>query len=107
MAATGTATEMISAWEDQVLETVHQGQEAVVKAVSTWAEAGGNLIPKSITSITLPYSDQLPSPAELVENYFNYSAKLLQAQRDFVGAVLGAVEPVLGVNGSAAPAGKR
>ena len=94
-----TATEMISAWEDQVLETVHQGQEAVVKAVSVWAEAGGNLIPKSIT---LPYSDQLPSPAELVENYFNYSAKLLQAQRDFVGAVLDAVEPVLSGNGAAA-----
>jgi hypothetical protein len=99
-----SVTEMISTWEDQVLETVHQSQEAVVKAVGIWAEAGGNLIPKPLS---LPYSDQIPAPAELVERYFEYSAKLLNAQKDFVGAVLHAVEPVLGTNGAAAPARKR
>jgi hypothetical protein len=93
-----TVTEIISTWEDQVLATVHQSQEAVVKAVGMWAEAGGNLIPQSLS---LPYSDQIPAPAELVENYFAYSAKLLDAQKAFVGAVLDAVEPVLGGNGSA------
>ena len=30
-----TATEMITSLEDQVLETVKQGQEAIVKAVRT------------------------------------------------------------------------
>ena len=99
-----TVTEIISTWEDQVLETVHQSQEAVVKAVGIWAEAGGNLLPKPLS---VPYSDQIPAPAELVELYFEYSAKLLNAQKDFVGAVLGAVEPVLGTNGTTAPARKR
>jgi hypothetical protein len=98
-----TVTEIISTWEDQVLAAVHQGQGAVVKAVGIWAEAGGNLIPKPLA---LPYSDQIPAPAELVERYFGYSAKLLNAQKDFVGAVLDAVEPVLGANGTT-PARKR
>jgi hypothetical protein len=93
-----TATDMMSTWEDQILETVHQGQEAVLKAVGIWAEAGGNLIPKSIT---LPYSDQLPAPTELAERYFDYTAKLIDAQRDFVGAILDAVKPVLDANGAA------
>ena len=92
-----TVTEMMGTWEDQVLETVHQSQEAVVKAVGIWAEAGGNLIPKPIS---MPYSDQIPNPAELVEHYFEYSAKLLDAQKAFVRAVLDAVEPVLGTNGA-------
>ena len=99
-----TVTEIVGTWEDQVLETVHQGQEAVVKAVGIWAEAAGNLIPQPLS---LPYSDQIPAPAELVERYFEYSAKLLNAQKDFVGAVLGAVEPVLGGNGATPPSVKR
>ena len=92
-----TVTEMMSTWEDQVLETVHQSQEAVVKAVGAWAEAGGNLIPKPLS---MPYTDQIPNPNELVEHYFAYSAKLLDAQKAFVGAVLDAVKPVLGTNGT-------
>jgi hypothetical protein len=92
-----TATDLISTWEDQVLQTVHQSQEAVVKAVGIWAEAGGNLIPKPIP---VAYSDELPAPFELVERYFAYSAKLLNAQKEFVRAVLDAAEPVLSGNGT-------
>ncbi len=98
-----TVTEIVTTWEDQVLETVHQGQEAVLKAVGMWAEAGANVLPKPVS---LPYSDQLPNPAELVERYFDYTAKLLNAQKDFVGAVIDAVEPVLGTNGTT-PASKK
>jgi hypothetical protein len=96
MAAT---TEMISTWENQVLESVRQSQDAVVKVVGMWAEAGGNLIPKPLP---LPYSDQIPAPAELVEQYFQYSAKLLNTQKEFVDAVLDAARPVLSGNGAPA-----
>ena len=99
-----TVTEIVTTWEDQVLETVHQSQEAVLKAVGMWAEAGANLLPKP--AVSLPYSDGMPNPAELVERYFDYSAKLLNAQKDFVGAVIDAVEPVLGAKGST-PASKK
>jgi len=102
--APATTTEMISTWENQLLDTVHQSQEAVVKTVGMLAEAGGNLIPKPIA---MPYSDQIPAPAEIVEHYFQYSAELLNAQKEFVRAILDAAEPVLGGYGASAPARKR
>jgi hypothetical protein len=88
-----TATEMITALEDQVLETVKQTQDAVVKAVQSWAEAGKNIVPDLPP---LPFSDQLPAANELVENAFAFADRLLKAQRDFAVAVIEAARPVLG-----------
>src|ERR671925_661534 len=101
------ATEMITSLEDQVLESVKQGQEAVVKAVRTWADASKNLIPDLPP---LPFADQLPNTTEVVENAFAFADKLLASQREFVAAVLDAVKPVYGAadkavkNGSPAKA---
>jgi hypothetical protein len=88
-----SATEMITALEDQVLETVKQTQEAVVKAVQTWAEAGKNIVPELPP---LPFSDQLPAASEIVENAFAFADRLLKAQREFATAVIEAAKPVLG-----------
>jgi len=87
------ATEMITGLEDQVLETVKQGQEAVVKAVRTWADASKNLIPDLPP---LPFADQLPNTTEIVENAFAFADKLLASQREFVAAVLEAAKPAYG-----------
>jgi hypothetical protein len=88
-----TATDMITGLEDQVLETVKQGQEAVVKAVRTWADASKNLIPDLPP---LPFADQLPNTTEIVENAFAFADKVLASQREFVAALLDAVKPVYG-----------
>ena len=87
------ATDMITGLEDQVLETVKQGQEAIVKAVRTWADASKNLIPDLPP---LPFADQLPNTTEIVENAFAFADKLLASQREFVAAVLEAAKPVYG-----------
>ena len=86
-----TATDMIISLEDQVLETVKQGQEAVVKAVRTWADASKNLIPDLPP---LPFADQLPNTTEIIENAFGFADKLLASQREFVAAILDAAKPV-------------
>ncbi len=88
-----TATEMINGLEDQVLETVKQGQEAIVKAVRTWADASKSLIPDLPP---LPFADQLPNTTEIVENAFAFADKLLASQREFAAAILDAAKPVLG-----------
>jgi hypothetical protein len=87
-----TATEMFSALEDQVLETVRQSQEAVVKAVKTWADAGKSMVPDLPP---LPFADQLPNTVDIVENAFDFADKLLAAQRDFAAAILEAARPVI------------
>lgn len=88
-----TATDMFTGLEDQVLETVKQGQEAIVKAVRTWADASKNLIPDLPP---LPFADQLPNVTELVENSFAFADKLIASQREFAAAVLEAAKPVFG-----------
>ena len=98
-----TTTEMISGYGDQVLESMRQSQEAVVKAVGTWAEAGQNLIPGMPS---LPFADQIPAAAEIVEQYFQFADKFLTVQKEFAGAVLQAAQPVLSTNGASAPARK-
>lgn len=88
-----TATDMFTGLEDQVLETVKQGQEAIVKAVRTWADASKNLIPDLPP---LPYADQLPNVSEMVENGFAFADKLIASQREFAAAILEAAKPVFG-----------
>ena len=88
-----TATEMFTSLEDQVLETVKQGQEAIVKAVRTWADASKNLIPELPP---MPFADQLPGTSELVENAFAFCDKILASQREFAAAILDAAKPVFG-----------
>lgn len=88
-----TATEMFTSLEDQVLETVRQSQEAVVKVVKNWADAGKSVVPDLPP---LPFSDQLPNTVEMVENAFDFADKLLAAQREFATAILDAAKPVLG-----------
>jgi len=104
-----TATDMFSSVEDQVFETVKQGQEAIVKAVRTWADASKNIIPDLPA---LPFADQMPNTSELVENAFAFADKLIAAQREFATAILDAAKPVFGAadkavkNGAAKPAAK-
>jgi hypothetical protein len=92
------ATDMLSSVEDQVLETVKQGQEAIVKAVRTWADASKNLIPDLPA---LPFADQLPGTSEMVENAFAFADKLIASQREFAAAVLEAAKPVFGATDKA------
>ena len=94
-----TATDMFSSVEDQVFETVKQGQEAIVKAVRTWADASKNLIPDLPA---LPFADQLPNTSDLVENAFAFADKLIASQREFAAAILDAAKPVFGAADKAA-----
>jgi hypothetical protein len=96
-------TPMISAYEDQVLESVRQSQEAVVKVVGTWAEAVKNLIPELPS---LPFADQIPAATELADHYFHLAETLIGAQKEYAGAALQAAQPVLGAIGATAPARK-
>lgn len=88
-----TATDMFTGLEDQVLETVKQGQEAIVKAVRTWADASKNLIPDLPA---LPFAEQLPNTSDMVESAFAFCDKMLAAQREFAAAILDAAKPVFG-----------
>ena len=79
--------------EDQLLESVKQGQDAIVKAVRTWAEATENLRPDLPD---LPLVDQLPRMSEVVDTSFAFADKLFASQREFAAAIVEAAKPAFG-----------
>lgn len=94
------ATEMITALEDQVLENVRQGQDAIVKAVRTWADAGKSIVPELPAT---PFAEYLPGAGDLVENAFAFADKLIATQREFASAILDAAKPMIGAAQKATP----
>ena len=79
-----TATQELQA---QILDSIRKGQDAVVDALRTWAEAVHSLTP-SLPVSAVPFADKLPKPRDLVEDAFDFAAQLLAAQRKFAEDVL-------------------
>jgi hypothetical protein len=77
--------------QDQILDTIRKGQEAVVDALRGWTEAAGQLVPKTAP---WPGADRFPTPAELVDSYYDFTGELLQAQRDFFHKALEVTAPL-------------
>jgi hypothetical protein len=78
--------------QDKILEGVRQSQKAVVDAVDAWAQTVQKIVP---AIPTVPGSEQLPKPQELVDGAFEFAQKLLDAQREFAKNVLEAAAPVI------------
>jgi hypothetical protein len=91
-----TTTDAISTIQDQVLESVKLAQDTVVKAVKAWAEAGQELLPELPDFSELPLVDKLPDSAELVGQAFDFTDRIVAAQREFANAVIDAAKPLLG-----------
>lgn len=100
------ATEMLDSLEDQVLEAVRQSQDAVVKAVKTWADAGKNLVPDLPGLPALPFADQLPNPSEFMDSAFDFADRFIAAQREFATAVVDAAKPLWSNESAKATNGK-
>ena len=78
----------------EILKTVQRSQEAVIEAIKTWADAVRAVTP-AMPEVTLPFSDKLPKPEELVGNAYDFAEKLLASQRKFAEDVLQAATPLL------------
>jgi hypothetical protein len=87
-----TLTDATKASQDQILTAVRQSQQAVVDAVAAWAKAVENVVPPTPS---IPGTDELPKPEAVVDDAFDFAAKLLDAQHEFARSVLAAAAPVL------------
>ena len=102
MTDTRTATQELQA---QLLDSIRKGQDAVVDALRTWADAVHSVTP-SLPVSAVPFADKLPKPKDLVEDAFDFAAQLLSAQRKFAEDVLQVTAPVVGGAAPAEPAKK-
>ena len=79
--------------QSEVLKTVRKSQETVVDAIQMWADAVQAIRPP-LPEVSIPFSDKLPKPAELVAGAYDFAEQLLAAQRKFAEDVLQATAPL-------------
>jgi len=77
----------------QVLDGIRKSQEAVIDGMRTWAETIQQLAPSTSQAVSAR-TDQLPTPAEVVDSVFDFAAQLLDAQRELAHSVLGATTAI-------------
>ena len=90
--------------QGEILKTVRKSQDAVVEAIQMWADAVQSIKPP-LPEVSVPFTDKLPKPSELVAGAYDLAEQLLAAQRKFAEYVLHATAPLL--YGDTAPAAKK
>jgi hypothetical protein len=79
--------------EDQLVDTLKTAQEPTVDVVRRAAQYVADLLPENRPE--LPFADQLPAPAEVVENAFAFAQTLLDVNHQYAKALLDAVSPLI------------
>ena len=87
-----TSTEYVQTAQEQTLKSIRDGQQAVVEAVRTWAESVERIVPPTPA---VPFTDQLPTPQEIVQTSFDFAEQLLKTQREFTENLLAAASPAI------------
>ena len=78
--------------QGEILNTVRKSQDAVVEAITRWADAVQSIAP---SMPVLPYTDKLPKPEEFVANAYDFAEQLLASQRKFAESVVHVTTPML------------
>ena len=81
--------EMTEKLTDQALSTINRSQQAVIEAISNWAQSTQTLMPQPPTAEAL---QALPQPTELVDRGFAIAEQLLQAQHSFAKKLMESVQ---------------
>jgi hypothetical protein len=80
--------------QDQFLSTVRKGQEITLDAIRTMVDTIQGITPK-IPSVSLPFAEKLPKPADVVASGYDFAEQLLTSQRKFADEVVKATAPLL------------
>ena len=75
-----TVLEVATTMQDQVLDAIKAGQDALVSAVDTLADTAAPITEKLPSP---PFADVMTKPVDLIDNYFSFVQKLLASQKDF------------------------
>lgn len=71
--------------QDRVLRRMESAQERVIEMNRRIAEAMTNVLPDGdrFSAPSLPGVDDLPKPDELIDRYYDFTAKMSEANRTF------------------------
>jgi hypothetical protein len=94
MSVLATATNV----QDQVLDAINTGQDAVLSAVKAVAE---NIAPLTDKLPAAPFANQLPERVDLVNTAFGFAQRLLANQQEFTTKLIEAYRPAKSVRKAA------
>ena len=83
--------------QEQVLSTIRKSQEMTIDALKTWVETVQSVTQSlpSVPSVSLPFADRLPNPADVVASGYDFAEQILTNQRKFANEVLEVASPLL------------
>jgi hypothetical protein len=84
--------------QDEILKTVRKSQEAIIDAITAWADTIQSMTPK-LPTVSVPLADRLPKPEDVVASAYDFAEQLLASQRRFAEDVLKATVPLVQGNG--------
>jgi hypothetical protein len=89
-----TYLELSKAAQEQVLETIKQGQELALSGVELWASTVAPLAKGQ--QLSVPF--ETTAPKDVVANSFGFAEQLLASQKSFAEKVVAASAPVFGTS---------
>ena len=84
-------SEITESVQTQVLDLLNKAQDATIDGVRTLAETVEGFVPELPA---LPFADRIPEPSTLVDDAFDFAAKVLDSQRHFAQELFAAAAPV-------------
>jgi hypothetical protein len=95
--------------QEDILSAVRKSQAAVIEAIQTWTSKVQSITPE-LPELSLPFTDKLPKPHELIASAYDFAEQMLASQRKFAEDAMKAMAPLTAVpheapakkNGSAA-----
>jgi hypothetical protein len=87
-----TYLDLSKTYQEQLLDMIEQSQKLTVDGVAAWAKAAQ---PLAKAAPAAPAMEGAVSPKELLDNSYAFATKLLEAQHEYLSAVLAAAEPVV------------
>jgi hypothetical protein len=79
--------------QEDILSTVRKSQAAVIEAIQTWTSKVQSITP-DLPDMSLPFTDKLPKPHELIASAYDFAEQMLASQRKFAEDVLKAATPL-------------
>ena len=86
-------SEIASSTEERVLTGVKASQAFVLDGLKNAMSVADRVIPETLSERFEDQVEGLPKAAPMVEGYFEFAGKLLEAQRDFFGEVVEIFQP--------------
>lgn len=88
--------EQMTEAQDRVLRGMEAAQDQMIDMNRRAAEAMTNILPEGdrFSSPSLPVVDSLPKPDEFIDRYFDFTAKLAEANRSFYKEMVAVWAPV-------------